>query len=167
LCPQAASHVGAMSSQAFVNPELRPLAINFLANGHPAASALELVMQGDPLRDFRQVGIIDREGRTAVFTGASTRPYSGHRLGTDYGVFGNVLAGEDVLLAMASAFERSTEQRLAERLIRSLEAGRTPADKKARPARCRNARHPFLSTERGMLPNWTCVSICIPMPFRS
>jgi len=130
LCPQAASHVGAMSSQAFVNPELRPLAINLLASGHPAASTLELVMQADPLREFRQVGIIDREGRTAVYTGASTRAHSGHQSGTDYAVFGNVLAGEDVLLAMASAFERSAEQSLAERLIRSLEAGRTAGGQK-------------------------------------
>jgi uncharacterized Ntn-hydrolase superfamily protein len=119
-----------MSSQAFVNPELRPLAINLLASGHAAASALELVMQAEPLREFRQVGIIDREGRTAVYTGASTRAYSGHRSGTDYAVFGNVLAGEDILLAMASAFERSAEQSLAERLIRSLEAGRSAGGQK-------------------------------------
>ncbi|MGH6753571.1 MAG: DUF1028 domain-containing protein, partial [Bradyrhizobium sp.] len=57
LCPQIASSIGAMSSQAFVNPELRPLAINLLSAGRPAASALDGTMQSDPLREFRQVGI--------------------------------------------------------------------------------------------------------------
>ena len=113
LCPQAASRVGAMSSQAFVNPELRPLAINLSRRRPPRRQSAPRTHGAgpEPLREFRQVGIIDREGRTAVYTGASTRAYSGHRSGTDYAVFGNVLAGEDILLAMASAFERSAEQK--------------------------------------------------------
>jgi uncharacterized Ntn-hydrolase superfamily protein len=130
LCPQIASNIGAMSSQAFVNPELRPLAINLLSAGHNAASALDVTMQSDPLREFRQVGIIDREGRSAVFTGTSTRSYSGHRIGTGYAVFGNVLADEDVLGAMASAFEGSGDEQFTERLMRSLEAGRQAGGQK-------------------------------------
>ncbi|MGH6709141.1 MAG: DUF1028 domain-containing protein [Bradyrhizobium sp.] len=130
LCPQIASSIGAMSSQAFVNPELRPLAINLLSAGRPAASALDGTMQSDPLREFRQVGIIDREGRAAVFTGRSTRSYAGHQIGPDFAVFGNVLAGENVLGAMASAFENSAGHQLAERLVSSLEAGRRAGGQK-------------------------------------
>jgi uncharacterized Ntn-hydrolase superfamily protein len=125
LCPEIASNIGAMSSQAFVNPELRPLAINLLAAGNPAARTLDLVVQSDPLSDFRQVGIIDREGRCAVHTGNATRSYAGHLIGDNCAVFGNVLASEDVLSAMATAFENAGDEPLSERLLRSLEAGRS------------------------------------------
>lgn len=130
LCPRVASNIGAMSSQAFVNPELQLLGINLLSAGHPAASALELAIRSDPLQEFRQVGLIDREGRAAVHTGTSTRSYSGHRIEANYAVFGNVLAGEDVLVAMASAWDTSGEERFAERLIRCLEAGRRAGGQK-------------------------------------
>lgn len=125
LCPEVASNIGAMSSQAFVNPELRPLAINLLAAGNPAARVLELVVKSDPLNEYRQVGIIDREGRAAVHTGKAARSYAGHRIGDNYAVFGNVLASEDVLSAMASAFERASDEPLSERLLCSIEAGRS------------------------------------------
>jgi uncharacterized Ntn-hydrolase superfamily protein len=124
LCPQVRNNVGAMSSQAFVNPELRPLAINLLAAGYPAAQALDLVMQSDPQREYRQVGIIDREARTAVHTGNATRGFSGHHSGENYAVLGNVLASEEVITAMAAAFEGAHAKSLAERMLRSLEAGR-------------------------------------------
>ena len=124
LCPQIASHVGALSSQAFVNPEFRHLGINLLAAGHSARQALELAIQSDPQREYRQVGFIDREGRTAVHTGTSTRGYSGHVAKTNYAVFGNVLDSERVIQAMSKAFEENSEEALSERLIRTLEAGK-------------------------------------------
>ena len=124
LCPQIASHVGALSSQAFVNPELRHLGINLLASGHSANQALELTIRSDSQPEFRQFGIIDREGRTAVHTGKSTRAYSGHIAKTNYAVFGNVLDSEEVIQAMSTAFEASAQESLSERLIRTLEAGK-------------------------------------------
>jgi uncharacterized Ntn-hydrolase superfamily protein len=125
LCPEVASNIGATSSQAFVNPELRPLAINLLGAGHPAARTLDLVVQSDPLSDFRQIGVIDREGRSAVHTGKATRSHAGHLIGVNYAVFGNVLASEAVLSAMASAVEQADDEPLSERLLRALEAGRS------------------------------------------
>lgn len=125
LCPEITSNIGAMSSQAFVNPELRTLAINLLVAGHPAARTLAMVIESDPLSEYRQVAIMDREGRAAVHTGSSARNFAGHRIGDNYAVFGNVLASQDVLSSMASAFESSPETALSERLLRSIEAGRS------------------------------------------
>lgn len=124
LCPQIDTDAGALSSQAFVNPELRFLGMNLLTLGYSAERALELALLDDPQREFRQIGLIDREGRTAVHTGTSTRGYSGHIARPNYAVFGNVLDSADVVAAMATAFENSADESLSERLIRTLEAGK-------------------------------------------
>jgi uncharacterized Ntn-hydrolase superfamily protein len=124
LCPEIETNVGALSSQAFVNPELRFLGMNLLASGHAAERALELALLNDPQHEFRQVGFIDREGRTAVHTGASTRGYSGHIAKPNYAVFGNVLESAEVIQAMSAAFENSDGESLPERLVRTLEAGK-------------------------------------------
>ena len=124
LCPAIRSNVGVVTSQAFVNPELRGLGATLLANGFPAAQALEQLKAADPNIDFRQIGLLDRFGRGAAFTGTKTRPWTGHLIGSDYVVLGNVLAGEAVIRAMAEAFERSPDAALAERLLVGLEAGR-------------------------------------------
>ncbi len=66
--------------------------------------------------------MIDKEGRKAAFTGRETRVWKGHLTGDDYVVAGNLLVGAKVVEAMAHTFERS-EARLAERLVKALEAG--------------------------------------------
>ncbi|MBX9650355.1 MAG: DUF1028 domain-containing protein [Xanthobacteraceae bacterium] len=91
--------------------ELRPLAMSLLASGHTAASAPDVVMQSDPLREFRQIGILGREGRAAVLRVLPPELIRGiGRTGKNFAVFGNVLASEEVLVAMAAAFEASAEE---------------------------------------------------------
>jgi uncharacterized Ntn-hydrolase superfamily protein len=115
--------VGAIATQAYGNPYLGIDGLALLAQGHTAAAALAEVLAGDPGRDKRQLLIIDRQGGTAVHTGAQTTPWCGHIEGTDYVVAGNMLAGPAVIEAMASAFEASAGEELAERLLSALEAG--------------------------------------------
>lgn len=124
LCPAIRSNVGAITSQAFANPELRVVGPSLLAAGYPAEQALELMKQADPHITFRQIGVLDRLGRAAAYTGARTRAWTGLQIGAGHVALGNVLAGEEVVRAMAEAFEQSGAEPLAERLLRSLEAGR-------------------------------------------
>jgi uncharacterized Ntn-hydrolase superfamily protein len=124
LCPAIRSNTGVITSQAFVNPELRGLGATLLVNGFPAGQVLEQLKAADPNIDYRQVGVLDRLGRGAAFTGTKTRPWTGHRIGDDHIVLGNVLAGEEVIRAMAGAFEGRKDAPLAERLLLGLEAGR-------------------------------------------
>lgn len=123
LCPAVESNVGAVSSQAFVNPELKGLGLRLLKDGCPAALTLAMLERSDPSIEYRQIGIVDREGRVAAFTGSMTRGWSGHRLGEGYAIFGNVLANAQVVEAMAHAFEHGQSQRLADRLLLAIEAG--------------------------------------------
>ncbi|TKJ18393.1 DUF1028 domain-containing protein [Blastococcus sp. CCUG 61487] len=70
----------------------------------------------------RQVAVLDRAGRVAAHTGPAAFPVSGHRIGEQFSVQGNMLASDEVLPAMASAFEAAAGS-LAERLLSALTAG--------------------------------------------
>jgi uncharacterized Ntn-hydrolase superfamily protein len=124
LCPAIASAVGAVSSQAFVNPDLRRLGLSQLGEGRSAEETLAVMIAADPQIEFRQLLLLDQKGRGAGHTGARTRPWTGHRIGSGYVVGGNVLAGEAVLDAMARGFENASATALDLRLLRALEAGR-------------------------------------------
>lgn len=123
-CPAVATGIGALSSQAFVNPTLKALGLRLLGLGHPAAQTLELLRASDPDFEYRQVAIVDRRGDVACHTGGRTRAWAGHQVGAGFAAFGNVLKGEAVVQAMAEAYSVASDADLAERLIRALEAGR-------------------------------------------
>ena len=69
LCPYAQSGVGALATQALVNPPYGPQGLRLLAEGRPAAQVLELLLAADEGREARQVQLIDRAGRIAAHTG--------------------------------------------------------------------------------------------------
>jgi uncharacterized Ntn-hydrolase superfamily protein len=122
--PQVVRGKGAVSSQAWANPQLRTLGASLLEFGHTAPSTLAMLVAEDPKIGFRQVAVLDRRGDGACHTGPSCRPWAGHRIGADYVACGNVLADKGVVEAIADAFESSADQELPERLLRGIEAGR-------------------------------------------
>ncbi len=124
LCPVVISGVGAMTSQAFVNPTLKTLGARLLSAGHPAAQVLEMLRGADPHFVFRQVAVLDRRGEVAMHTGARCRAWAGHVAGQGFVACGNVLRDAGVAEAMAAAFAAAPGASLAERLLRGLEAGR-------------------------------------------
>lgn len=122
--PAVASRLGAIATQAFVNPTFKGLGLRLLALGHPAAQVLDLLKAGDPQIAYRQVAIVDRWGGAACHTGLSARDRKGHVADRNVVACGNVLAGEGVCTAMAEAFAASEPEPLHERLLRAIEAGR-------------------------------------------
>ncbi len=134
ICPFIRFGVGAVSTQAWVNPYLGPRILDRLAAGETAGEALERVMAAEPDGALRQVGVVDAAGRAAAFSGAEIDAWSGHRSGPDYMVQGNMLVGADTVEAMAEAFidtagvnaagvDAAGDMALGERLLRALEAG--------------------------------------------
>ncbi len=121
--PHCRAGVGAIASQAFPNPYLGIDGLAMLEQGLPAERAIERVIETDAGRDLRQLAIVDGEGRVAAYTGERCIDWAGHVAGGGYVCLGNILTGEDVVKAMATAFERSVDEELPERLIRALEAG--------------------------------------------
>ncbi len=123
LVPYARSGVAAIASQAFGNPYLGIDGLALLEQGLPAERALERLIESDRGRDLRQLAIVDKDARVAAHTGERCIDWAGHVLGGGYVCLGNILTGEDVIKAMATAFERSIDEDLPERLMRTLETG--------------------------------------------
>jgi len=135
LCPHARSGVGALSTQALVNPHYGPRGLDLLAAGRSAAEAIAEVTAADEGREHRQVHAVDREGRTAARTGERCIDWCGHLAGEGYSVAGNMLAGPEVLEQTASTYERMRHLPFAERLITALAAGEAAGgDKRGKQA---------------------------------
>ena len=130
--PHVEAGVGAIATQANTNVLYGIYGLKLLKAGWHPQAALEAMLKEDSEKESRQVIVIDREGRTASFTGKETIKWKGHLVGKDYAVAGNMLVGGQVITAMARTFENS-EGELAEKLLNVLEAGqKAGGDKRGR-----------------------------------
>ena len=108
-----------------MNPYLASAALDLLATGLSARQALDQVLQQDPEKDLRQLGIVDAQGGSAAWTGAQCTEWAGQFTDSGWAIQGNMLTGSAVLEAMAETFQNSTGQELSERLMLALEAGQS------------------------------------------
>ena len=116
------SRRGAIATQARVDTDLGRHGLALLEQDVPIEVALPTLLARDPERERRQVHGLDGR-RGFVHTGRECVVWCGHEQGPDYSVAGNMLAGPQVIGAMASAFRRTATLDLAERLLVVLEAG--------------------------------------------
>ena len=123
LCPHARSAVGAVATQALVNPMYGAAALDALARGVPPAAAVEQLTAADEGRAHRQIHLIATDGTSAAYTGASCVGWCGHTGGDNFSVAGNMLAGPQVIEATAAAYRSHAALPLAERLLAALAAG--------------------------------------------
>lgn len=132
LCTYARAGVGAVASQATMNPYLGIDGLRLMAEGTtPAPDVLKSLIDQDPGRDVRQAGMVDAHGRVGAWTGRHTIRWSGHREGDQVTAQGNRLVGPETLDAALEAFAEHADRDLAERLLLALEAGEsTGADTK-------------------------------------
>jgi len=101
-----------------------------LKRGVAPKDVVKRLVTGDKDAAQRQVGIVDARGRAASYTGKECFPWAGHVAGRNFAAQGNILAGEEVLKALARAFE-VTEGDLPVRLLAALSAGqRAGGDKR-------------------------------------
>jgi uncharacterized Ntn-hydrolase superfamily protein len=113
VVPFAAANTGALATQARGNILHGPEGLELLAEGVPAK---------DPLGEGRQLGVVDASGQPATYTGSECLPWAGGKAGSNYAVQGNLLAGPQVIEAMAATFEAAPGD-LATRLVYALAAG--------------------------------------------
>ena len=135
LCPHARSAVGALATQALVNPLYGSRGLDLLAQGIVPDEVVKSLTGPDAGRDHRQVHLIDARGRIAAYTGTACIDWCGHLARDGFSVAGNMLAGPRVIEDTAAAYERGHGLPFAERLIRSLEAGEAAGgDKRGKQA---------------------------------
>jgi uncharacterized Ntn-hydrolase superfamily protein len=122
LCPHAESGVGALSTQALVNPHYGKQGLELLRAGMAAPEVVKRLVAPDEGREQRQLHVIDKAGRIGQHTGAQCLDWCGAVAGGGFSVAGNMLAGPRVISETAEAFQKS-HRPFAERLIAALEAG--------------------------------------------
>lgn len=121
-CPWLRPGVGAVASQNITLPSLGPQVLDVLEQGMAASEALGAVLVGQEHREYRQVTVIDSQGRTAHYSGAQTLGIHDAVSGEQCVAAGNMLANRAVISAMVRAFEHASGH-LAERLLAAMHAG--------------------------------------------
>jgi uncharacterized Ntn-hydrolase superfamily protein len=123
LCVHTRQGVGALCTQALMNPLYGPAGIELLVVGQSPLQAVAALAESDPGRDQRQLHVLGASGIGAAYTGAACVDWCGHLVEQDFSVAGNMLAGPGVVQATAEAFVKSQGLPLAERLLAALAAG--------------------------------------------
>ncbi len=123
-CEGVAANIGVCKTQAFPNRTNDPLGIKLMAEGYQPAKVMAMFAANDGEHDYRQIAIMDREGRIAGHTGSGCRGWAGHKEGADCIAFGNGLVGPQVLDGMIQGFLAKPDDALEYRLMRAIEGGR-------------------------------------------
>jgi uncharacterized Ntn-hydrolase superfamily protein len=123
VVPWGRAGAGAVATQASANLSYGPHGLDLMAGGRSADEVIAELTGADDEREHRQVGVVDARGRGASFTGGSCLDWAGGEAGDGYAVQGNVLAGPQVVQALARAWQDSAGRSLERRLLAGLTAG--------------------------------------------
>jgi uncharacterized Ntn-hydrolase superfamily protein len=123
LCVQTRRAVGALSTQALMNPLYGPRGIELLGAGMSPDDVVRRLTGADAGRAQRQLHVVGASGRPAAWTGEQCIDWCGHAVHDDFSVAGNMLAGPEVLEATVDAFVAARGRPLGERLLAAMAAG--------------------------------------------
>ncbi len=123
LCVGTEAGVGAVCTQALMNPVYAGRGLGLLREGLRPADICPRLVAGDGGADQRQVHVMNWQGDSAAHTGAQCVDWCGHLRASNVSVAGNMLAGRAVIADTLEAFRVSEGPDLVERLLAAMEAG--------------------------------------------
>lgn len=121
VVPWAVSGVGAVATQALVDPGYGPRGLALMEKGKGAGETLAVLLAEDEGREGRQVAMVDAGGAVSAHTGSGCIAEAGHVSGEQFSVQANMMARDTVWDAMADAYT-STSGDLVERMLAALDA---------------------------------------------
>ena len=121
-CIHLRAGVGGVASQNITDPRLGTELLDLLEAGDDARAALEEVVRGHELIEYRQLTVLSVSGEGAAHSGAKSLGVHHDRVGSRVVAAGNMLAGAHVVDACVDGFETSSGE-LEVRLLDALEAG--------------------------------------------
>ena len=125
---------GAIATQSFANTTYGPKGLRLLREGVTPKEVLEEALPRTHNESGVRLVSSMRGDCAATFTGKACLDWAGGRHGKQYVVQGNILTGQEVVDAMAEAFETAKGE-LGTRLIDALEAGqKAGGDRRGRQA---------------------------------
>lgn len=132
VVPWAQADIGAVATQSFANTSFGPRGLALMGMGLSAQETLDRLLEDDPDKELRQVGLVDARGGSATFSGGSCFSWAGGVTGKGYAIQGNILSSAKVVPAMEKAFKKA-KGNLPTRLHAALLAGdRAGGDKRGR-----------------------------------
>lgn len=147
--PFLKGRVGAVATQAFVNPTYGPDGLRLIEAGAPPDAIVPILTGRDDGHPNRQIHLIDAAGRNAAFTGANCVDWCGHLVAEGVSVAGNMLEGPAVIADTLAAYQSAMDKPFAERLLIAMQAGEDAGgDKRGRQSAClvmyRDQDYPWL-----------------------
>lgn len=121
-CAHVRAGIGAVSTQNVTDPRLGPKGLDLMAGGLSAEAALARLVAEAPHVEYRQLALVDADGRTAAFSGAKTLGTHAFARGNGVVAAGNMLTTTAIPQAMAEAFEAAEGRHLGDRLIAAMRA---------------------------------------------
>ena len=121
-CSHLRAGTGAVASQNVTDPRLGPITLDHLASGLTAEEALKKTCDGRDFIDYRQVLVVDTQGRTAIHSGGNVLGLWGEAKAENVASGGNLLASESVPAAIVEGF-LNAKGHLGDRLIAAMQAG--------------------------------------------
>lgn len=135
LCVHTQRGVGALATQALMNPLYGREGLALLEGGALAADVIAKLTAADAGLAHRQLHVLPARGPAAAHTGSACIDWCGHQQFEDFSVAGNMLAGPQVIEATAQAYRQTQGRPLAERLLAAMAAGEAAGgDKRGKQA---------------------------------
>ncbi|WP_050404559.1 DUF1028 domain-containing protein [Bradyrhizobium embrapense] len=123
LVPHIAPDIGAIATQALVNPYYGIDGLALLRDGNSPHETIAALLAPDSGRESRQVHVMDSKGRIAAHSGKDCIDWFGHIAGDGFSIAGNMLAGSSVLDETARVYAANEKLPFAVRLIKAMFAG--------------------------------------------
>lgn len=121
-CAHARAGVGVVATQNITDPRLGPKGLDLMAGGLSAEAALARLVAEAPHIEYRQLTLLDAEGRSATYSGARTLGTHATARGVNVVTAGNMLRSDAIPARMVEAFEAQMGHHLGDRLIETMRA---------------------------------------------
>jgi uncharacterized Ntn-hydrolase superfamily protein len=122
VVPWGEAGVGVVATQSLVNRSFGPDGLKLLKEGKSPEEVVQILTAADSGRDYRQLGVLDMQGRTSSYTGKKCIAFAGNASENNFAVQANMMLNDKVVPAMTKAFKES-KGALAERMLIAMEAG--------------------------------------------
>jgi uncharacterized Ntn-hydrolase superfamily protein len=121
--PHIAPRIGAIATQALVNPYYGIDGLKLLREGRQPPDVINTLIGADAGRESRQVHVMDASGNIAFYTGRDCVDWCGHLKGNGFSIAGNMLAGSRVIEDTAQTYVAATKLPFPQRLIAAMRSG--------------------------------------------
>ncbi|MGE0718745.1 MAG: DUF1028 domain-containing protein [Alphaproteobacteria bacterium] len=121
-CAHVRAGVGAVATQNITDPRLGPQGLDLMKLGASAAEALAVLRATGPHIRYRQLALLDRQGRTAAWSGEGALGIHATAPADGVVAAGNLLANAGVPQAIVDGFNAAVGS-LGDRILAAMQAG--------------------------------------------